>query len=309
MASRENSIRRRSNRHRSPNVHLSAESQSDSENEPSSTSFHDKSTSFNSEVSSTSPEVNRSRSTVRTPPKTFKDTPVKTTPKSVPLQNDKNGQTLIFVFIMSFVGAVALCGGFTIYYAFGDSTDNSLTIRELRERFPNEFPDFWSFVQSGVQDVMNLNRPATFLFLYTKRNEARAQKLIKLISKYVLCRLNSCNINPITLTPRHFQKVSDYGDIIANYGPKLEERTLMLVQNIEKIQGEKAQALHSFCDEYSPLVRRAVIILTMEVSEIHEDFVGYVEKELRRLWFELKDDIYYPLFTRISSIILPIVEQ
>lgn len=194
--------------------------------------------------------------------------------------------------------------------------DNKITIRDLRSNFPLQSEELWNALESGIQEVKNLNKPSVFLFLYEDEAEDTVNKILSDASKYAECILNrDCEVQPIILTSGNLNSekaVTDYGYVINKYKSELECKSVMIVKDLDKVLGEVAQAFHSMCDEYTPLVKKTVFFFTMKVDNLRnilKSDVHIAEDILRSNWSNLDEDIFEPLFTRISSIVLRVVPE
>lgn len=188
-----------------------------------------------------------------------------------------------------------------------------VSMKEIQEKFPTQPQYTFDAIVSGVNEVKIFNKPSIFLFLYKSDARQTVDNLVQVLARYASNNLNEdCKANPIILTTSSLNTVNaktDYGDIIARYKPILEEKTVMIVKNLDKIPGVLAQAFHSICDEHSPLVPKSVIIFTIEVKDTSNKYKSdyeHVEHILRESWSELDDDTFYPLLTRITSMVLQV---
>jgi hypothetical protein len=97
----------------------------------------------------------------------------------------------------------------------------------------------------------------------------------------------------------------DYGILLEEYRPKVEEQRTVIVNNLHKIPGTVAQSFHSFCDTETPAVDKAVYFFTMKASGVtsnRDNPTAVAEEELRKLWSDkLDEDILNPLITRITD--------
>lgn len=127
---------------------------------------------------------------------------------------------------------------------------------------------------------------------------------MKTISEEAVCRISSCSEDPLEIKPSDISTsdiLEDYGRIISKYKDTLEKSGVMIIRNLEKIPGTAAQAFHSLCDEYNPVVNKALFLFTIEVPEIPKQASHYTRKYLGNKWTELDETKFAPLFTRISS--------
>uniref|UniRef100_A0A1Y1K189 Uncharacterized protein n=1 Tax=Photinus pyralis TaxID=7054 RepID=A0A1Y1K189_PHOPY len=217
-----------------------------------------------------------------------------------------------------YMPTVALCfvivvGVFTITYAAMSSNNMECTfisIEEIQEKFPSQPQSTFNAIVSGVSEIKAFNKPSIFLFLYDSDTRQTINDLTLAIADYASGILNDdCTSNPIILTSSALSTKTDYGTIISTYKPDLEERKVMIVKNLNQIPGTNAQAFHSICDEYSPLVPKSLIMFTVEVKKSNKKYKSdyeHVEEILKESWSDLDDDIFYPLFTRITSMVLKV---
>lgn len=184
-------------------------------------------------------------------------------------------------------------------------------ISRIKTRFPEQSEDFWLFFESGVADVVTMNRPSTFIFLYDKTSEKKLKNLITELSTYAICNIRECDKTPINLTDSKLNSpeiLADYGSLIEEYRAELADKGVMVIHNLERIRGISAQAFHSFCDEFSPLVQKSLFIFTMKVDKLpRNNQMRFVEEDLKKRWTEIKPDILVALITRITSMVLEVV--
>ncbi|KAF5294609.1 hypothetical protein FQR65_LT10715 [Abscondita terminalis] len=213
------------------------------------------------------------------------------------------------------ISALVVIGLTIVAIIYSHSTDvhiNAITLKDFRDNFPGQSEDVWDAISSGIHEVKVLKKPSVFLLLYNYEASTTIDLFIHAVSRYASSILNEdSNNEAIILSSSNLNTVkakSDYGYIISKYKPELEKRSIMIVKNLDKIPGAVAQAFHSICDEFTPLVGKSLIIFTMQVKSTTTNKSDFeiVEDILKRSWRELDDDIFYPLFTRITSIILRI---
>lgn len=210
-------------------------------------------------------------------------------------------------------GTIAMIVGILGIRTFpNDMIINSTTLIEVQTKFPSQSKDTWDAISSGINEVKLFNKPSVFILLYNKEASETVDLFLQTVSRYASGILNDdYNTQPIVLTSNHLNTIkarSDYGYIINKYKPELEEKSVMVVKNLDKIPGEIAQAFHSMCDEISPLVPKAMFIFTIQIKNFTSEKSDFelIEDILRRSWQDLDDDIFYPLVTRISSMVLRI---
>lgn len=209
--------------------------------------------------------------------------------------------------VNSFIAILLLLisGLFWKYFTTAQS-ENVHSFLNLSQKYPHQQEDLWYALTSGVDDVVMYNAPSVFLFLYKKESRKTVDHLLNDISLYTECKLNDCDTKPIIITSEMYKDktfLSDYGHFIEKYKEPLLERSVMIIKNLELMPGQLAQALHSLCDRFNPLVHKSLFIFTMEVTDLNEEPVKNARTILRNSWANIKDDIFEPLFTRITSIV------
>ncbi|KAJ8932640.1 hypothetical protein NQ318_015990 [Aromia moschata] len=213
-----------------------------------------------------------------------------------------------FMAIVLIIVAVFLC---LLYSYEGKNTvkvSPTAALGKLSEQFPTQVEDFWLSLGLNIDEILKFNQPKTFLFLYSEESEKTTNRIINEVSKIAVCSLTNCSAAPVIFEGNDLNSLEildDYGKIISDVKRKLEESGVMVIKNLEIVSGKSAPAFHSFCDEYNPLVNKALLIFTMKIKDNNSD-IKFVEKYLRNQWRDVKDDHFYALFTRISSNILPI---
>ncbi|XP_976409.2 uncharacterized protein TORIP isoform X2 [Tribolium castaneum] len=186
-----------------------------------------------------------------------------------------------------------------------------MSIHLIQEKFPTQNDDIWLAFESGVNDVITRNRPSTFIFLYQEEAEGTLRKLLEQLSKYALCNIRDCSKKPIVLSDSELnspQVVSDYGSLIEKYRDRLSENGVMIVKNLENVRGVSAQAFHTFCDEFTPLVEKSLFIFTMKVKELpRAGSMKFVDEYFRNKWTDIKIDTFNALITRITSMVVEVM--
>lgn len=188
------------------------------------------------------------------------------------------------------------------------NNSETITISNLRERFPLQPRETLENIETIIDDVLKIEpiHPAVFLFIY--KDDKTHDDFTNEVSKYASLKLNVNNPH-IVLDENeyHSQNVkNDFGYLIYKYKPKLEISRVMIIKNLHNMSGKTAQALHSFCDEITPLVDRAVYFLTLKVHSFTGSDVHIAEQKLNEYWADLESDILAPLITRVTSTVIKI---
>ncbi|KAJ8969694.1 hypothetical protein NQ317_014240 [Molorchus minor] len=169
---------------------------------------------------------------------------------------------LVFI-IIAFISILCL------YYYSGEEKNigNGTCLEELTKKFPSQIEDFGLTVRVNLYEIVKFNRPKTFLFLYNDDSRTTTDAILSEISKCALSVLSNCNENPIQMHGHDLSStafVNDYGSIQTRLKGQLEKCGVMVVKNLEEIPGASAQVFHSLCDEYNPLVNKALFFVHHE---------------------------------------------
>ncbi|KAK9889809.1 hypothetical protein WA026_007181 [Henosepilachna vigintioctopunctata] len=191
---------------------------------------------------------------------------------------------------------------------YPDNSESNVTIDLLKQKFPKQKDLLWKAVASGLNDTVRFQQPSSYILLYQAEAGDTVKKLIKELSHYAVCYLSNCNNIPIELNRNilnsKFVGVSDYGVIISQYKKDLEDVGVMVIENLDEMPENYALAFHSFCDKISPLVQKSAFFFTIKVDKVEESQIHdlrKVEKLLKEKWHNIEDDIFHPLFTRLSE--------
>lgn len=215
----------------------------------------------------------------------------------------------LIIVVLVFLVAIA-----AVVISSENTIANRITLDTIKKEFPLQDQDFWIAVETGLQDVITFEKPSVFLFLYKEDDENTTDRILANIATYASCVLNNnCEIKPIILSSEELNNSEvlkhDGGHLLVTYKPNLEAAGVMIIKNLENIPGYVAKILHSFCDEISPVVKKSVFFLTVKVPEFPNENLKYVKSILKERWYEIKEDHFEPLFTRITGMILSINSQ
>lgn len=201
--------------------------------------------------------------------------------------------------IAGFIFAGAISSSLTSFNH--DATKCKEVLTENREILDN--------LRVGIDECRQFEKPSVILFLYSELTESAVDELIATVSNYASCNLTGSRTEAIDLPMSELQSIEvnkDYGLIIERYRRELEERSVMVVRGLERVPGVAAQAFHSLCDEFSPVVGKAMFVFTMRVDSYEPGVSDFklVEATLKRNWNDLDVDIFEPLLARITSMIV-----
>ena len=81
----------------------------------------------------------------------------------------------------------------------------------------------------------------------------------------------------------------------------------MTVHDFDQLRGSVAQVFHWFCDQYTPVIPKAVFQFTIKVDQIvaKHRLIPLVDQILVDRWIEeLNNDSLYPLIARVTGMVL-----
>ncbi|XP_044753619.1 uncharacterized protein LOC123313021 isoform X2 [Coccinella septempunctata] len=202
-----------------------------------------------------------------------------------------------------------------LYWSLKADNQSSIDISLIKEKFPQQDPQLWRAIVTGIDATFQEEYPTSYLFLFESEAEETTKKLVAEVSKYAVCRLSTCGYQAIdfqqVLKSSNFSNINDYGSVLSHLKSKLENSGLMVVENLDEVPEKFALAFHNFCDEISPLVKKSAFFFTMKVDKFNEslrDDLRYTEKILQKKWRNIEEDKFVPLFTRISSMPLRVYQ-
>ncbi|CAH1984862.1 unnamed protein product [Acanthoscelides obtectus] len=234
-------------------------------------------------------------------------------PESIVHSSD---EVQFYIPVIKAVLLVVLVVVISISYCFSTRSNEDYwkNFNELPKKYSRQSEEFWSTVKVMIEDVQNMNQPKSLVFVYSEGNYATVKEIISSISRLAICILSNCNSSVVKLVPEDFstrEVMHDYGKIIARTKAPLAESGVMIVENIEGISGESAQAFHSLCDEYNPVVGKALFLFTLEMNKppSKEAVFSVIRDQLKIAWKDLNEDKFHPLVTRVANVILPIMPE
>lgn len=200
---------------------------------------------------------------------------------------------------------VVLIAAPVIYVMGIQKSETNEIVCQLNE-LPNQNKELSVMVEVSVNEILNFDKPSVILFIY--KDKAGIMKILKEISQYASCMLQSKK-DPIFMNPQDFNIESymqDYGQAIHDIKPRLEVSNVLVVEDIDNIEGTVAQAFHSLCDEYTPLLPHSLFLFTIKGSP-RTKYSNFVNERLHNKWSAIDEDKIEPLLTRITSVIAEII--
>lgn len=191
-------------------------------------------------------------------------------------------------------------------------------IDHIRKEFPSQLEDIWGAFSAGIKETTQgiPTKPSVFMLLY-ETEDGTASCLAQRVGKMSTRILKADKSDPLLIIDgadlEHNETLAkDYGKLLEEYRPKVEEQRAMIINNLHKIPGIVAQSFHSFCDTVTPAVDKAVYLFTMKASGFsnRHNPTEVAEEELRKLWSgELDEDRLNPLITRITDMTVKIMPE
>lgn len=206
------------------------------------------------------------------------------------------------------IGVLLVLGAFAYNQHNVCTKESIVDIAQIKELFPQS-NIFWRSIETGVSEITHFNKPSVIVIIH-KNDIRNLTELLGNITMYASCILNeNCYVEPIVINGDDLntdETTQDYGIVVDRFRPLLEEKHIMVIRNMDKIHASVAQAFHSICDEFSPLVKRSLIIFTIQVDKYTGKPLEQVVNILNNKWSSIDSDKLEPLITRVSSIVLPI---
>lgn len=203
--------------------------------------------------------------------------------------------------------AVGICilGLLVIAVKIHAGYNNPCGLRSLKYNYRLE-ENFWYAIESSVNDIIQQDKPSVLVLLYNSLDRPQLEIFLKEFSNYSKCSLDK-NGPHLIIKGKNLntaENLASFGNVITNYKPKLEETGVMIVTDIDEVDSYVAQAFHTFCDEYTPLVKHSLIMFTLRYDDLKIKDPVIAQKILRNKWHNLKDDILEPLLTRVVGMVV-----
>lgn len=226
-------------------------------------------------------------------------------------RNQSNNPTLVrLAAVLAFIAvAIGAC------YMYQPSQPSAIPAKrpscehflELQSKYPNTDDMLWPTLIVSVDRAINDNpgEPGTFIFLYN--SSSVGQSLLDDVTRIAIECFGSGGA--IWHTSNDFETAEiaqDYGSPVDLYREKLTTQKVLVVQELDRVPPPAAQVFFTICDSIEPLVHRAVIFFTIDVSgqprQANQSATAVAEGILKGLWRdELHPDVLDPLLVRLTE--------
>lgn len=218
---------------------------------------------------------------------------------------EKSSQNLFKIVIAAIVVLLAIGVAFTLSNSSKSSpVESSIDCSEflnLTVKYSNQDKKLFKALKAGIEGMYRRKPQVPSVVTFYSTDE----KAIKTILADVVEIAKKCinkNRDPILLTSSDLNAQKYFDDnrrIISEFKNKLEDRTIMIITDVDKISSEVVGGLHSFADTHNPLVSESILYLTVKVPEKPEDLTNsYIFNYLKSQWKDLASHIRDPLITR-----------
>ncbi|CAH1183016.1 unnamed protein product [Ceutorhynchus assimilis] len=230
------------------------------------------------------------------------------------IDSDNNKFTTKYYYLMAVIMAFLMIAILLLPQYKGIS-NNKYSIEDLENQFNKQDKHFWPSIRVNVQEILEFQQPRVIIFLYENHSLTIVENIVTSISKVAVCLLSDCSQEPINIEGSVLSPIAiqdDFGSIVSNYRQQLDKSGVFIIRNLQLVPGKSAQALHLLCDEYNPLIKRALFLFTVKVDSgllPHDKYTAtqFLETLLLKAWDDIGvDDKFYPLFARISGTILTV---
>lgn len=232
---------------------------------------------------------------------------------TVPESKARNGKLLP----LAIAAGGAICVLAVVIIKFWQSPQHcDQFVTQLRPKYPTIDPMLWATLNVSVNRALyrKPGEPSTFIFLY---DSSSVQE--NLVEDVIAITSRCFDARPIRLTNADFNTpeiAADYGAFIQQYKRPLEQQGVMVVQNLDQVPAKAARALFTICDSHGPLVERAVIFFTIDISQRSDVMDGAADQSpteiaenlLRDQWRNgLNGDTLMPLLVRLTENVFKIM--
>lgn len=179
---------------------------------------------------------------------------------------------------------------------------NCSSFTSLNDKYENQDKKLFKALQAGIEGMYKKKPQVPTVVTFFSTNEETINEVLRDVIKIAKECINQSH-EPLSLSHKDFNIEKFFKDnrkIITEYKNKLEESTIMVINNVDKIKSEIVGSLHSFADTVNPLVSKTILYLTVIVPEKPVgNKVNYIYTYLQNQWKDLAENIRDPLITRL----------
>lgn len=177
---------------------------------------------------------------------------------------------------------------------------------QLNSKYPNTDDMLWTTLIVGVERaVNNPGEPATFIFLYN--SSTVGQSLLNDVIRITIeCFGNGDAIWRTSSDFKSAEIARNYEAVLERHRAELRSQGILVVRDLDQVPPIAAQIFFTICDPYEPLVRKAAIFFTIDISQRSNQSqrspTSIAESILKELWRdELHANVLDPLLVRLTE--------
>ncbi|AGL73188.1 ORF1 [Karang Sari virus] len=176
----------------------------------------------------------------------------------------------------------------------------------LQTKYPLIEKEFWTNFAISIKNALVGKEPATFIIVHD------SETVVKSVIADMIAIAEECyESTALKLTHKDFNVIPDYSDIIAKYHPLISKQKIVLIEDIDLITVPAIRSLFSYFDTYTPAVKDAFILCTLNHKRYTEVLAlnlyndqtptSYVEGIFKENWKLLDDKTLIPLIVRVTD--------
>lgn len=181
---------------------------------------------------------------------------------------------------------------------------------QLHGKYPTVESMLWPTLNIGVDRAINREpgEPSTFIFLYNSSTVAHS--FLNDVTRIAINCFNSDDAIWRTSKDYNANEIAqNYNIVLDRYRKKLTSQGVMVVRDLDQVPPKAAKIFFTICDSHTPLVRRAIVFFTIDVSRqprhvlhANRSATSIAEGILKDLWrSELHPNELDPLVVRLTE--------
>lgn len=181
---------------------------------------------------------------------------------------------------------------------------------QLHSKYPKTDDTLWYTLIVGVDRAINQDpgEPATFIFLYNSSNVS--QNILDDVTRIAIGCFGSRGA--IWRSSNDFKSAeiaNDYENVLDRHREELKSQGILVVRDLDLVPPTAAKIFFTICDVYEPLVHKAIIFFTIDISRQPQQVIeqdrsatSMAEGILKDLWRgELQPNMLDPLVVRLTE--------